>query len=248
MAIVEVHATNAVQNPQVLALTSDASPSNDVVVADEDVELEEISDSGPETHAFKDCDRCNFKSTDDQTLVDHVEQSHTEFYCDECEHSFLGLLALEGHKSMKHSKRGAKRNRPETSLIFDERSCSKCDQLSQENSQLKTHTSSLQVTVSETADKANALTKDIANKETTISELKTEINSLKNDHTPNINNDLKKRNEEYELIKQMVVERDKTIKKLQENHKKDIQNLSLEKEALGDELNRVTEENPMLKD
>ena len=149
---------------------------------------------------------------------------------------------------MKHSKRGAKRNRPETSLIFDERSCSKCDQLSQENSQLKTHTSSLQVTVSETADKANALTKDKANKETTISELKTEINSLKNDHTPNINNDLKKRNEEYELIKQMVVERDKTIKKLQENHKKDIQNLSLEKAALGDELNRVTEENTTLKD
>ena len=53
---------------------------------------------------------------------------------------------------------------------------------------------------------------------------------------------LKKKNEDYEIVKQMVVDRDKTIKKMEDNHKKEFNDLKTQKKASDDALNKSTQE------
>ena len=59
---------------------------------------------------------------------------------------------------------------------------------------------------------------------------------------------LKKKNEEYELLKQMVMDRDRNIKRIEEANKKEINNILIEKKATNDTLARLTDENTKLKD
>ena len=47
---------------------------------------------------------------------------------------------------------------------------------------------------------------------------------------------LVKKSEELELVKQLVIERDGTIKKLQDSHQKDISSMKLKKKDVEDEL------------
>ena len=59
---------------------------------------------------------------------------------------------------------------------------------------------------------------------------------------------IKRKNEQLEIVKEMVVDRDKTIKKMEEAHKKEVCILQKEKKASDDTLNCATEENTKLKD
>ena len=71
-------------------------------------------------------------------------------------------------------------------------------------------------------------------------------------NVPNSSNDLqdiiKRKNEQIEIVKDMVVDRDKTIKKMEEAHMKEINVLQKEKKATDDNLSCATEENTKLKD
>ena len=57
-----------------------------------------------------------------------------------------------------------------------------------------------------------------------------------------------KKIEEYEVVKQIVVDRDRKIKKIEELNKKEIGTLKLEKKAAEDALGRATEESTKYKE
>ena len=59
---------------------------------------------------------------------------------------------------------------------------------------------------------------------------------------------LKKKDEEYEIMKRRVIERDNDIKKLEETHKKEVDDLKLQKRGSDDALNIAAQENTKLKD
>ena len=114
--------------------------------------------------------------------------------------------------------------------------------------------SSLHASLKESSEQKAKLETEITEKTAEVQKANEELAKMKtnvnepNSTTSKLRQELKKRTEEYELVKQLVVDRDKTIKKLQDNHNKDISHLRLEKEASADALNRVTEENTLLKD
>ena len=60
--------------------------------------------------------------------------------------------------------------------------------------------------------------------------------------------DLKKKNEEYETVKQMIVDRDKSKKKTDYAFKREINELKIDKKASDDALSHATAENIKLKD
>ena len=54
--------------------------------------------------------------------------------------------------------------------------------------------------------------------------------------------------DEYKILQQMVLDKDKDMKKLRESHEKDITNLKLEKNASDEALNCATRDNALMKD
>ena len=146
---------------------------------------------------------------------------------------------------------------PVTSLIFDPRqSCTNCEESKTENGKLKEQCSALEATIEESKDNLDATLKELNDKiednqtkETELAKLKSEMDLLL---LTNISTDcqeiLKKKDEDYEILKQMVVDRDKALKKLEESYKKEVSNLTIQKIASEDALNSATEENTKLKD
>ena len=236
-----------ISDPESVQLAPVLSPPEpDICVVDAIAELEELS--SPETYHCQTINSCNFTSNNVEDLNAHISETH-EIVCNECEQIFTDPKSLADHCNQEHSKRGAKRNRPETSLLFDARICIKCDQLSQENTDLRTNTTSLNTVILENKENLEKLNKDIEERNTIIANLTDEVTRLRAEaENSTIHSDLKKRNEEFELMKQMVVERDNSIKKLQDTHQKEVNSLKLDKEALKDELDKTTVETTVLKD
>ena len=83
----------------------------------------------------------------DKKDVNEPSTSNHEFICIECGFPFTSETSLAEHLSSVHDKRGTKRYRPETSLVFDERSCVKCEQYSNENDRLKAQIGSVHATL-----------------------------------------------------------------------------------------------------
>ena len=99
--------------------------------------------------------------------------------------------------------------------------------------------------------KANyeASIKESIEKTDLINQLQSEIAVLKLKNQPNEHlNHLNKKEEELEIVKQLVIEKDKVIKKMEESHVKEISALNLEKKAVEDALNCATRENTKIKD
>ena len=99
--------------------------------------------------------------------------------------------------------------------------------------------------------KANyeASIKESIEKTDLINQPQSEIAVLKLKNQPNEHlNHLNKKEEELEIVKQLVIEKDKVIKKMEESHVKEISALNLEKKAVEDALNCATRENTKIKD
>ena len=114
----------------------------------------------------------------------------------------------------------------------------------------------------------NSLTNDVNEKEKALETIKKEINEsseankvlvaelatckeelLKLSSQSTVPQEiLKKKDEDYEIIKKMVIDRDNVIKKLEESHKKEVDDLKLQKRGSDDALNIATQENTKLKD
>ena len=98
------------------------------------------------------------------------------------------------------------------------------------------------------------MTKELNDTKETCQKLTEELAKLRQEKqsVPNSATDfqdiLRRKNEQHEIVKEMVVDRDKTIKKMEETHKKEVNSLQKEKKASDDTLSCVTEENTKLKD
>ena len=188
----------------------------------------------PEKEDGYSCDKCGLKENTKDNLNAHYELVH-KIICDECQQSFDTNESLRLHVASEHEKRGSKRNRSETSLIFDARECSTCDAISKENKTLKDQITSLTVMIDDEKKKVEILTKEKQVYEIANEARKNSSELLSSNETnpklAEVKEMLKKRNEEYELMKQMVLDRDKTIKKLTEVHQKEIATIKEAHEA-----------------
>ena len=64
------------------------------------------------------CDKCDYTNTDKNSVDEHISLTH-EFVCTECDTKFDEKCVLEQHNLDVHDKRGIKRHRFDTSLVFD---------------------------------------------------------------------------------------------------------------------------------
>ena len=212
--------------------------------------------------------------TSAQYEEDHVENHldlEPELTCDECGMKFENGELLEMHINVSHEKRGTKRNRQDTSLIFDSRQCTNCEQnkleyeklneIKAENEKLRSEQEKqnqklLLVHAAYEETKLNLIyvTKELNDKKEAFQKLTDELAKVSQEmrDIPNSSNDLqesiKRKNEQLEIVKELVVDRDKTIKKMEEAHKKETSLLQKEKKASEDTLSCATEENTKLKD
>ena len=194
------------------------------------------------------CDKCNFISKDKENLNTHKKDFH-KIKCTECDLEFVDKDELEQHIQNGHDKRGSKRSRGDTSLIYDGKVCGKCDQLDTENRNLRTQIESLNLAIVEGKKKVDELSKELEEKCQLVQKVTKELDEAKSTQADiTVQQALQKKNEEYELLKQMVIDRDKTMKKNEESHKKEISILQVGKKASDDALDRVTQENTLLKD
>ena len=223
----------------------------------------------------------------DQTNIDkdcvekQLELEH-DLTCEECGSRFDTAELLEMHSTVSHGKRGTKRHRQDTSLVFDPRQCNNCNQsklekeelneekeiVKLENDKLKTENEKLKAeqerrnqelslvnaAYEETKYNFNSVTKELNEAKETSQKLTEELAKVRQEmrNIPNSSTDfqdiLRKKNEQHEIVKEMVVDRDKTIKRMEEAHKKEVNILQREKKASDDSLSCVTEENTKLKD
>ena len=149
-------------------------------------------------------------------------------------------------------KRGEKRNRVDTSLVYDERACSKCMQLEKENKNILNEAEELKSKIERLSDELNKKEELLRQADSELSDLKKQTVSQTESQTSNqvssLQKVIKKKTEDYELLKQLVLDRDRKIKKLEEANKKEISNLHLDKKSSEDTLARLTDENTKLKD
>ena len=162
----------------------------------------------PETIQIN-CDNCDFVTNDEPVLADHIKQMHT--------------ISNDGSPE----KRGEKRTRKDTSLVFDERTCRKCEQLEVERTRLENQTASLKIDIAEANKKNEALSNEILTSKEKIENQ--EQDPPMSGNVSSLQKALKKKNEEYELLKQMVMDQDRNIKKIEEADKKEI-NIRLRKQ------------------
>ena len=108
--------------------------------------------------------------------------------------------------------------------------------------------SQMQIVIDGDNQKIAKLTVDLENEKNT-NKNNDELNKSNNQSSlREIKELLKKKSDDYEILKQMVVDKDKQIKKLEEIHKKEVSTLKISKTESDDALNRVTAENTKLKD
>ena len=227
------------------------------------------------------CDRCDYNNTNKDLFEKHQELEH-EMTCEECGMKFDTKELLQMHKTVSHDKRGNKRYRQDTSLIFDPSQCTNCDQnklekdnLREENGNIKLDNETIKTeneklkseltrqkedlmlvnaAYQETKNNLNSVTKDLDDTKEACKKLTDELTKMREEmrNNPNISaeiqDDIRKKNEQIEIIKEMVVDRDNNIKKMEEAHKKEVIILQKEKKSSDDSLNCVTEENTKLKD
>ena len=227
-------------------------------------EKELVNEEDP--YDFK-CFKCDFRHKVKHNLEDHVAKNH-EFICNLCDISFDEKTNLENHDNEVHNTRGTKRHRFDTSLLLDPRPCPNCEISNTELENMKKNQAKVQEELEEAnkkLDKANIELNDCkteletvkkeasdsnkANKvlETELSKCNEELVKLKAQPSE-LQEAISKKDEDYQLIKQMVVDRDKKIKKLEESHKKDLDDLRMQKRASDDDLNIAVQENTKMKD
>ena len=191
----------------------------------------------------------------------HTSQAH-EISCEECAKTFDDNSKLNMHIDITHDKsRGTKRHRHETSLLSDPLQCTGCEQsqnkieqLNNENKKLKEQFAISSTAYEQTKLNLNSTTTELE-KQVEVNEsmsaevmsLKAELNKRANS-SANTNDKQDALRKDYEMVKQMVVDRDKTFQKIEETNNKEIINLKAAKKASEDALNIVTEENTRLKD
>ena len=91
-----------------------------------DLTSTEESPNEKEPDCFK-CQHCDFTNREKRCIDEHISQIH-EFLCTECDRSFTEKNGLEQHILEEHDKRGTKRHRLDTSLLFDPSTCLNCEQ------------------------------------------------------------------------------------------------------------------------
>ena len=88
-------------------------------------------------------------------------------------------ITCAGLQTTDHKKRGAKRNRKDTSLVFDERSCENCEKLDQENSTLKAQIASMHSSIQEGEKKVSSLSSELEEQKRMFLDVSKELSQTK---------------------------------------------------------------------
>ena len=159
---------------------------------------------------------------------------------------FLSTTDFNMHTLDCHEdKRSNKRTRLETSLIFDPTICTICEQLKFDIIKAKEDLNLCQFAYNETKESFSSSVKEVTELNRKIESLETELADVKRSITE-VGTGTSQ--EELEIVKDMVIEKDKLIKKLEESHKKATDKFTIDKKASDEALNIATVENTKLKD
>ena len=216
-----------------------------------------------------------------------TEQPSSQFYCDICKLTFLGSDVLNKHIEASHGdKRGNKRSRHETSLMFEPSTCNHCEDFKASNTKLVEQLNLSQFAYNETKENLNKINADHAEKEQELQDkvkeerkraevlqaeftackeqlatakknitiledevrkANMELDKLKEDQlNPSV--DAARKSEELDILKEMIVEKDKNIKRIEDIHKKELDKVKLDKQASEEALKCAITENTKLKD
>ena len=185
--------------------------------------------------------------------VDPAPEKETVVKCEECDKVFNTLHDLEQHTSNCNSLRGNKRSRSDTSLQFDpDKPCSSCVDMTMTVTRVNKEHSLTRTAYDEVKNTLNDKIKELNEKTTQLNEVTSEftkykLNTQRNQENIDLNR-LASLQEEYDIVKKMVVEKDNLIKELKAAHTKEIAAMQLDKKASEEALNNVTRENHCLKD
>ena len=176
-----------------------------------------------------------------------------KFECEECDAMFTCESQLTVHLTSNHETRGNKRHRKDTSLLSDPgRPCSQCDELREKLGTLQGEQNIARYELEETKKLLKSKQKELDNKASEIIQLNEKLEAMQRDlrqaKSSTNDEDNVRLQEECDVIKMMAVEKDKTIKKLEDSKAKEIAALKLEKKSSEDALSCATRENTRLKD
>ena len=189
---------------------------------------------------------------DVQISSEHVtsEKGQLSIKCNECDSMFDSKDGLDEHTSLCHTLRGTKRTPEDTSLLLEPpKSCSSCDdsikkltRSYEEQSLTKAAYDTAKLTLDEKLKELSDKTNQVLNLQNELNKIKSEANKKQSE---NVNANLK---DEYEIVKQMVIDKDKVIKSLREKHEKELAALKIDKKASEEALGCATRENVAMKD